>query len=173
MEYLELIQKRYSCRAYLSKSVEEEKLMRVFEAARLAPTASNRQPFRLIVKETKGNEEMLMRVYNRKWFSQAPLVICACGVRDEAWVRTDGKCYLDVDVAIVMDHLILAAANEGLGTCWIAAFDRLAAQEVFKLPDGIEPIILTPLGYPADNLRLKERKAINRLVFYDYWGGTK
>ena len=173
MEYLELIQKRYSVRSYKADPVEEDKLIRILEAARIAPTASNRQPFRLIVAKTKGKEEMLFKVYNRDWFSQAPLVICACGMRSEAWVRKDGKCYLDVDVAIVMDHFILAAANEGLGTCWIAAFDQQAAQELFRLPPEVEPIILTPLGYPADKLKPKNRKTIDKLVYYDYWGGTK
>jgi nitroreductase len=81
-------------------------------------------------------------------------------------VRSDGKNYNDVDVAIVMDHLILAAADLGLGTCWIAAFDPDAAREVLSLPEGVEPIAFTPLGYPADTARPKKRKPLEKLVRY-------
>jgi nitroreductase len=172
MEYFKLIQNRYSVRAYKPDPVDDKKLAKILEAARLAPTASNRQPFRLIITKTAGKVEELKKVYKGAWFVQAPLVICACGVANEAWVRVDGKNYLDVDVAIVVDHLILAARNEGLGTCWIAAFNQLAAREFFALPDDIEPIILTPLGYPADMPPIKQRKPIDQLVYYEQWGGT-
>jgi nitroreductase len=169
MDFFELIEKRYSVRAYQSKPVEEEKLQKVLEAARLAPTAANRQPFRIIVMKTEGKEADLKQVYRQDWFSQAPLVICACAVPDEAWIRSDGKDYYDVDTTIAMDHLILAAANLGLGTCWIAAFDPAATRKVFGLPDDIEPVALTPLGYPADNPRPKHRKILADLVKYDKW----
>ncbi|NOZ28810.1 MAG: nitroreductase [Chloroflexi bacterium] len=169
MEFTELIARRYSVRAYKPDPVEEEKLQQVLEAARLAPTAANRQPFRLIVIHTSGREAELKRIYDRDWFVQAPLVICACAVPAEGWVRRDGKRYTDVDVAIVMDHLVLAATNVGLGTCWIAAFDPDAAREVLGLPDDVEPIALTPLGYPADSPRPKERKPLSELVKYERW----
>ncbi len=77
--------------------------------------------------------------------------------------------YLDVDVAIVMDHLILAATNLGLGTCWIAAFNAKAAREILELPDEVEPLIFTPLGYPADEPGPKERKPVTELVRYEKW----
>jgi len=169
VEFTELITKRYSVRAYKPDPVEDEKLQQVLEAARLAPTAANRQPFRLIVIHTAGREEELKRIYPRDWFVQAPLVICACAVLSEGWVRRDGKRYTDVDVAIVMDHLILAAANAGLGTCWIAAFDPVAAREVLGLPEDVEPVVFTPLGYPADEPRPKERKPLAELVRYERW----
>ncbi|MFC1866499.1 nitroreductase family protein, partial [Chloroflexota bacterium] len=119
MKFLELARKRYSVRAYQAKPIEDSKLQEVLEAARMAPTAANRQPFQLIVASTKGREEELLRIYNQPWFVQAPVVICACSVRSESWVRQNGKSYCDVDVAIAMDHLILAAADLGLGTCWV------------------------------------------------------
>jgi nitroreductase len=169
MEFSELISKRYSVRAYRSDMVEEEKLQQVLEAARLAPTASNRQPFQFLVIQTAGREAELRRIYGRDWFVQAPLVICACAVMDRSWVRMDGKPYADVDVAIAMDHLILAATDLGLGTCWIAAFDPTAAREVLGLPDGVEPIVLTPLGYPADQPRPKTRQALAQLVRRERW----
>ena len=169
MEFSELIEKRYSVRAYKPDPVEDEVLNQVLEAARLAPTAANRQPFQLIVIPTAGREAELKRIYPRDWFVQAPLVICACGIPAKGWTRRDGKNYTDVDVAIAMDHLILAATSLGLGTCWIAAFDPTAAREVLGLPDGVEPIAFTPLGYPADQLRPKKRKALSELVRYERW----
>ncbi len=169
MEFQELVNARYSVRAYKPDPVEESKLQQVLEAARLAPTAANRQPFQIIVIRTAGREEELNRVYPRDWFVQAPLVICVCGLPAQSWVRQDGKNYNDVDVAIVMDHLILAAADLGLGTCWIGAFDPEATREVLGLPDGVEPIAFTPLGYPADTARPKKRKPLDELVRYERW----
>jgi nitroreductase len=169
MEFSELIEKRYSVRAYKPNPVEDDKLHQVLQAARLAPTASNRQPFQFIVIHTAGREAELKRIYNRDWFLQAPLVICACGTPAQGWVRGDGKNYNDVDVAIAMDHLILAATSLGLGTCWIAAFNPTAAREVLHLPDDVEPIAFTPLGYPADRPGPKKRKALSEVVRYGSW----
>jgi nitroreductase len=170
MEFSELIKKRYSVRAYKPDSVEEEKLQQVLDAARLAPTAANRQPFQLIVIHTAGREAELKLIYGRDWFVQPPLIICACGVPGQGWVRRDdGKSYVDVDVAIAMDHLILEAANLGLGTCWIAAFNPDSAREVLGLPDDVEPIAFTPLGYAADQLGEKKRKPLDELVRHERW----
>jgi nitroreductase len=164
MELSDLIRQRYSVRAYKPDPVEEDKLEAVLEAARLAPTAANRQPFRILVIPTAGREADLGRIYRRQWFVQAPLVLCACTVVDEGWVRMDGKPYVDVDVSIAMDHLILAATDLGLGTCWIAAFDPAAAREILNLPAGMEPVVFTPLGYPADRPGPKQRKPLSDLV---------
>jgi nitroreductase len=169
MEFSELVQKRYSVRAYRPVPVEEDRLHQVLEVARLAPSASNRQPFKIIVIHTAGRETELRRIYDKSWFVQAPLLIAACGIPAQNWIRRDGKNYNDVDVTIAMDHLILAAASLGLGTCWIAAFDPAAAREVLRLPAGVEPIAFTPLGYPADTPRPKERKALSELVRYEHW----
>jgi len=170
VKFSELVTKRYSVRAYKPDPVEDEKLQQVLEAARMAPTAANRQPFQIILIHTAGREAELSRIYGRDWFTQAPLVICACGIPSQGWTRSgDGKSYTDVDVAIVVDHLTLAATDVGLGTCWIAAFDPVAAREVLGLPDGVEPIAFTPLGYPADQLGPKKRKALSELVRYEGW----
>jgi nitroreductase len=157
-------------RAYRSEPVEDEKLERVLEAARLAPTACNRQPFQIIVIHTREREKELSRIYHQPWFVQAPLILCAVGLPRESWVRSaDQRRYLDVDVAIVMDHLILEATNQGLGTCWIAAFNAKAAREVLRLPDEVEPLIFTPLGYPAEPPGAKERKPLDSFVRYEHW----
>jgi nitroreductase len=169
MEFTELIQKRYSVREYKSDPVEKDKLDQILEAARMAPTAANRQPFRLIVTRVGGRLSEFRRVYDRDWFVQAPLIICACAYPDKGWKRYDGKSYVDVDVAIAMDHLILAAADFGLGTCWIASFNVEAAREVFGLPEELDPVIVTPIGYPNDQPVPKERMAITDLVHFERW----
>jgi nitroreductase len=169
MDFLNLNQQRYSVRDYKSNLVEDDKLQQVLDAARLAPTAANRQPFQLVVIHTAGRQADLRRLYHREWFLQAPLIIGICTLPAAAWVRRDGKNYADVDATIAMDHLILAATDLGLGTCWVAAFDPAAAREILQLPDGVEPIAFTPLGYPKDQPRPKERKPLTELVRYEHW----
>lgn len=164
MDFLELAEKRYSVRAYQDKPVEEEKIKMVLEAARLAPTAANRQPFRLLIIPTKGRQDQLGRIYPRDWFVQAPYIIGICAVSSEAWVRRDGRSYSVVDATIAMDHLILAAAFLGLGTCWVAAFDEAAAREVLQIPAEWDPVAFTPLGYPADSWQPKKRRSLEDLV---------
>jgi nitroreductase len=169
MEFQELITTRYSVRAYRDQPVEEEKLARILEAGRLAPTAANRQAFRVIVIPTAGRQEALRRIYPKDWFAQAPLVLAVIGLPQENWVRRDGHNYVDVDAAIVMDHIILAAADQGLGTCWIGAFDPAAAREILALPAEAEPIAFTPVGYAADEPRPKKRKPLEDLVRHERW----
>jgi nitroreductase len=169
MDFSDLIKTRYSVRAYKPDPVGDAELRQVLEAARMAPTAANRQPFQLIVIQTGDREDELRRIYNRDWFVAAPMVICACGIPGGAWTRADNENYAVVDVAIVMDHLVLQAADLGLGTCWVGAFDAVAAREILGLPEGVVPIAFTPLGYPADKPKPKERKPIETLVRYERW----
>ena len=174
MTFLDLAKRRHSVRAYRPDPVPDELLATVLEAGRLAPTASNKQPFRIIVVQTRGREAELRRIYDRDWFVQAPLILCVCAVPSEAWRRTmyDGRSHADVDSSIVMDHLVLAAADLGLGTCWIAAFDPAAAREVLAIPDQGEPMLFTPLGYAADSSpspRHAERRPLDELVRYERW----
>jgi nitroreductase len=170
MSFLQLVRSRYSARAYKPDPVPEELLQQVLEAACLAPTAANRQPFRLVVIHTAGRETDLGRVYHSAWLVQAPLVIAICAVVSEAWVRgADQANYAWVDAAIAFDHLTLAAADLGLGTCWIAAFNPAAAREVLGLPDGVELVALTPLGFPADAPGSKARRPLEELVRYEHY----
>jgi nitroreductase len=158
MDFDTLIQKRYSVRAYEKTPVEEEKLLKVLNAARLAPTGSNRQAFQLIVIHTAGREEEMRRMYSRDWFVDAPIVIVACAASD-----------YKLNIGIVMDHLILAATELDLGTCWIGAFNRDVAREILGLPDDVEPIICCTLGYAKDEERPKKRKTLDELVRYEHW----
>ena len=166
MEYFEVIQKRHSVRSYKPDPVEPEKLQQVLEAARLAPTAANKQAFKIFVVGTAGRNEELKKIYSRDWFVEAPYILGVCSIPEKSWVRLDHKNYADVDVAIVMDHIILAATNLGLGTCWIGAFHPQAAHEVLGLDDTLEPIAFTPLGYPREAPFNKVRKPLAELVVY-------
>jgi nitroreductase len=176
MTFLDLARRRYSVRSYRPDPVPDDALATVLEAGRVAPTAANRQPIRIIVVHTAGRETELRRIYDRDWFVQAPLLLCVCAVPEEAWRRTmyDGRSHADVDAAIVMDHMILAAADLGLGTCWIGAFDPAAAREVLAVPREGEPMLFSPLGYPADDdgdasARHLQRRPLEELVRYERW----
>jgi nitroreductase len=169
MEFEKLISSRYSVRSYKADAIPDPVLSKVLEAGRLAPTAANRQAFRILVIPTAGREEELKRIYSRDWFVQAPVVIAVCALTDQCWIRADGKSYCDVDAAIVMDHLILAATDQGLGTCWIGAFDARAAREVLGLPEAVEPVVFTPIGYAGDGPGAKKRRPIADLVRYENW----
>lgn len=166
MDFMELASKRYSCRAYRPDMVEDDKLDIILECARLAPTAANRQEFRVIVMRTAGREQDLRRIYGREWFSQAPYVLGVCSLPSRCWSRGDGKAYSDVDAAIVIDHMVLGAAALGLGTCWVANFDPVAAREVLRLEPDWEPVVFTPLGYPRPGLPAKKRKGRDEIVVY-------
>jgi len=136
---------------------------------RFAPSASNRQPVQFIIIKTQGKKQELRKIYDKEWFINAPLLICACGLPQESWVRYDGTNYTFVDVAIAMDHLILAATEVGLGTCWIAAFNVQELRNFLGLPEEVIPVAMTPLGYPDDEPKPKERKPLDELVRYDHW----
>ncbi|TDT50370.1 nitroreductase family protein [Fonticella tunisiensis] len=166
MDFLELLKKRHSVRSYRPDKVEEEKLMKILEAGRLAPTAANKQAFKIVVIHTEGHEDELRRIYNRDWFVKAPIILGICTIPEKAWVRSDGKNYGDVDVSIVMDHMILEATALGLGTCWIGAFDKQAAIEVLKLGANLEPVAFTPLGYAREQNFIKYRKDLDEIVIY-------
>ncbi|MEK7354647.1 MAG: nitroreductase family protein [Chloroflexota bacterium] len=167
MEFLNLIKSRYSVRAYKSIPVEDDKLKQILEAARLAPTGANRQSFQLIVIHTAGREDELRLIYDKAWFVQAPVIICACATTIQGRPFREGGSYRDV--AIVMDHLILAATDLGLGTCWIGAFDPAAAGDILGLPEEVKPIVFATIGYANDQPRPKMRKPVNELVRYEHW----
>jgi len=170
MEVFEIIRKRRSIRLYEEKPVEQEKLNRVLEAGRLAPSADNCQPWRFIVAANNEVKERLRVSYDEEWFISAPVIIIGCAVPEEAWVRMDGQEYWMVDVAIAMQNMILVATELGLGTCWIADFDEEAARKALELPQSIRIVAMTPLGYPAEEKRpVRNRKSLSEIVHYDSW----
>jgi len=169
MDFYEVVEKRRSIRKYKRIPVEEEKLKRILEAVRIAPSAANRQPWHFIVIKDEAAKQNLKEAYAREWFYTAPVVICACGEPGKAWIRRDGKNYVDVDVSIAFEHLVLAATAEGLGTCWIGAFDPAKLRAALGLPDGIEPIAMTPLGYPDEVPKATSRKSMTEIVRRNTW----
>lgn len=166
MDFFDVITKRFSVRSYKPDMVEADMLARILDAACQAPTACNLQAFRVLVMKTDGNREALKNVYPREWFLDAPYVLAVCSIPEESWVRADGKSYSDVDAAIVMDHIILAATALGLGTCWIGAFDPQAARKAFHMNEKMLPVALTPLGYADETRTSKRRKPVEDLVTF-------
>lgn len=166
---LTLARQRYSVRNFTSQPVPDELLQYILEVARLAPSAVNLQPWSfLVVRNRKLLDELASKVYTREWFATAQCCIVICGNHIAAWHRkSDGKDHCDIDIAIAAEHIALAAAEKGLGTCWVCNFDAEACTEVLQLPDGIEPIVLLPVGYPVENeVPEKKRKSFDEVVIW-------
>jgi len=168
---LELAARRYSCRKYDSRPVEQVKLERILEAGRIAPSAVNFQPWHFYVIQEPGELSRLHQVYHREWFQSAPCVIVICGDHHSAWKRTsDGKDHCDIDVSITTDHMTLQATELELATCWICNFDPVKTRELLKLPEHLEPAVLLPVGYPLDEVNpdrhTEKRKLLTEIVSY-------
>ena len=164
MKFLELAKNRYSCRAYKSLDVEKEKLDYILECVRFAPSAVNKQPWLFHIVSNEGDKVKLQQCYNRDWFKTAPMYIIASIMHDEEWVRADGKHHGDIDIAIAVEHLCLAATEQGLATCWVCNFDVEKCKQHFTFADNEEPAVLIPLGYAADEMWEKNRKAMSDIV---------
>jgi nitroreductase len=174
MTFLDLAKKRASVRSFLDKPVSDERIESVLEAGRWAPSACNIQPWVFIVIKRNESRGLLETVYNRAWFLQAPVVIAVCCNHGISWKRADGKDFGDIDIAIALDHMTLAAAEAGLGTCWVGNFDPAKAREVLSIPQHIDIVAFTPLGYPDPHpSRPKTRKALNEIVHWGSYGGKK
>lgn len=171
MNFSKLARKRYSVRNYLSTPVEKEKIIHVVEAALLAPSAVNFQPWKFVAVTEPALLSKLQDCYHRDWFKLAPACIVAIGDHDKGWHRPkDGKDYTDIDVAIAIDHLMLAATEAGLGTCWICHFNADACSDLLNLPANFEPIALIPIGYPASEVvPEKKRKTIDQLLLWNHF----
>ncbi len=171
MQFIELAKKRFSVRQFNPEKVEEHKLKHILEAARIAPSAVNYQPWHFIVLTDEKKREAVSSTYNAQWIRSAPVIIAACGDHSASWKRGDGKDHLDIDVAIAIDHITLAAAELGLGTCWVCAFDAEKCKRILGLPDSFEVVALIPLGYPdekGDTGRFDTaRKKLEEIVHWD------
>lgn len=126
--FIDIVKKRYSVRSYQSRPVEETVLLKILEAACLAPSACNNQPLAIVVVQKEEDRKALIASYERQWLAQVPVILALCCDTSQTWRRADGKNFGDIDVAIAMDHLTLAAAEAGLGTCWIGNFDACLAE---------------------------------------------
>jgi len=160
MDFYEVVKRRRSVRNYKPDPIPEAALKRIWEAVRLAPSACNLQPWRFIALATPKARAKMTNVL-QPWALTAPLIVIALGNRYRAW-RRDGMSYHEVDVAIAVEHLVLAAAAEGLGSCWICAFNRAAMSKALELSDEWDPVAAIPIGYsnepatPTPRLSLSE-----------------
>jgi len=164
MDLMEAIRRRRSVRSYRDKDVPENILQRILEAARLAPSAKNRQEWRfVVVTDAKTRQQLRQAAKGQRFVGEAPVVVA--GVATETgYVMSCGVPAAHVDVAIAMEHVALAAAAEGLGTCWIGAFYQEEAREALGVPDDCMVVALMPLGYPADTPGEKRRKPLDDVV---------
>lgn len=169
-DFLQLVTDRYSCRSFSDMAVSREVILEVIEAARLAPSACNKQPWAFIVIDDLAEREVVIECYNREWIKSAQAFIVACGRNSEAWHRgADNKDHTDIDVSIAIEHICLAATAAGLGSCWVCNFDMKRLREGLNIPEELTPIAIIPLGYPAKDVTtpVKNRKTIEDIV---KWG---
>lgn len=169
MDIYDAIKKRKSIRKYKPKEVEEDKLLRILEAARLAPSASNRQEWRfVVVRNRKTREKLKEAAKNQSFVAQASVVIACCAETDEHRMTCGQLCY-PIDVAVAIEHMALAAVAEGLGTCWIGAFYEDKVKEILNIPQEIKVVELLALGYPAEDPAPREKHPLERILKREIW----
>jgi nitroreductase len=167
MEFKEIIQKRRSVRAFSDQAVPEEKLRRVLEAARLAPSASNRQAWKfVVVRDADKRKEVAQAANNQAFVGQAPVIIAAVALTPDRIMTCEVPSYA-VDLAIAMEQIVLAAVDEGLGTCWIGAFSQDGVRKVLGIPDKYKVVTVMPMGYPAGETAARPRKSLEEIVCYE------
>ncbi|TKJ33192.1 MAG: nitroreductase [Planctomycetes bacterium B3_Pla] len=168
MTVLEAIRKRYSCRAYQERSIEQDKLDSILEAARLAPSARNMQDWRFVVVTDSQTKRRVAEVTNRPdVFAKAGVIIAACSNSD--YVMRCGQAIGPIDVSIALEHICLRATELGLGTCWIGAFDTEKVRTILGIPADIAIIELMTIGYPADSRPEPKREPIKKIACYESW----
>ena len=175
MSFTELTQKRFSCRAYEDRPVPADVLDAVIEAGRIAPSAHNNHPTRVIVCDTPELRAKTARAAH--YFDRggsvfgAPVVLIACAKTSDAWVRRgDDMNSSLIDTSIVIDQMMMQATELGLGTCWVCMFDPEIARTEFDLPEGVDPISMLTLGYPTESIadpEAREERCIPRERFLD------
>jgi nitroreductase len=172
LDVFEAIKTRKSIRAYNSKQIPQDVLLKIMETAQLAPSAGNIQPWHFIVVTNKDKREKLAKARFAKFFSESPVVIVGCGNQ-----RASPKWYM-VDVTIALEHIVLAATSEGLGTCWVGSFNEYQVKEILKVPGNYRIVALLALGYPREKIDLtrgfvhlvRKRKKLDRIISYEEFG---
>ena len=160
MDTLEFFKKRRSIRKYQDREVPKEVLEVILEAGRIAPSARNAQPWKFIVVTDADTRQALAGTTPYKFVAKAPLIIVACALESQA---TLGARF---DVAIAMDHMSLAAANMGIGNCWVAGFDREAVRKILGVPQDVDVVVMMTFGYPAEEPRPRPVKDMSEVVSY-------
>ena len=167
MDVLQAIEKRRSVRVYEDKPIPEEKLRKILEAARLAPSARNCQDYQLVVvKNEKMRKKIASEATSESFIGAAPVIIVAVAL-DPEYIMPGGIPAHPVDLAIAVDHMTLVAVEEGLGSCWIGAFKQGRIKEILGIPDRYRVVVLLSLGYPAESPKRKLRKPLKEIISYD------
>jgi nitroreductase len=168
MDVAQAIRIRCSCRNYLDKPVEQDKLLAVLEAARQAPSAKNLQDWRLVVVTDANTKRKLAQAANNQTFLEnAGAIIIACTVSDH--VMRCGQAVGPIDVAIAIEHMCLQATELGLGTCWIGSFYPDRVRPIVGIPETVAIIELLALGYPADASKEHRREPLDHIACFDRW----
>lgn len=162
MSFLDLCKQRFSVRSYSAEPVSESQLEYILECARLAPSAVNLQPWRFIVVKSETVRQQVQSCYKREWIAQALLYIICVVRHQEEWVRRDGKRHGDIDIAIAAEHICMAATEQGLGSCWVCNFDATRLHELLGLEPDEEASVIVPIGHPAAELEVPEKKRKER-----------
>lgn len=165
MNFLELAGSRYSERNFAPKQVEREKINYILQAGQIAPSAVNYQPWNFIVITQAEMLQKLYACYPRDWFKTVQTCIVIVGNHEQSWKRpNDKKDHCDIDCAIAIDHMTLAASEQELGSCWICNFNLEKCRQLFNFAPHLEPIALLAIGYPADKkVPDKERKGLSEI----------
>lgn len=167
MNLTEAIKQRYSVRAYKSESVPEEKLNKVLEAARMAPSAHNAQEWKFVVVRDEQKRQALFEAAGQGFLREAPVIIAGVALAPEDIMRGGAHTYA-VDLAIAIDHMTLQAVEEGLGTCWVGSFSQETVKSALNIPEQYKVVALLSLGYPADSRpSQKSRKSLEEIVCYE------
>ena len=167
MDVFSAISQRSSVRAYKPIDVEEDKLMKILEAARLSPSASNRQDWKFIVVRSKGTKKKLAKAaFGQSFIGEAPVVIVACGTEPKTTMACGQPAYT-VDVSIACSFMILQAYELGLGTCWIGAFKEDQTRKILSIPEHVRVVAMIPMGYPDQPPSQKSRKNLDQIVCFE------
>ena len=166
MDIFKVIQKRFSCRKYKSQPVEEEKLIKVLEAARLAPSAHNAQDWKFVVVRNETTRRQLGEATGQPFVAEAPVIIVAVALNPEHILSSEVPAYA-LNLAIAVDHMTLAATGLGLATCWIGAFDQQEVKRILEIPEKYKVVALLPLGYPAQPEGKKLRKSLEEIICWE------
>jgi len=167
MEFYEAIRKRYSCRSYIDRPIEKDKLERILEAARLAPSARNCQDWRFVIVTDKKVKAALLEKATSQQFLANSTIIAACSVN--TGTMSCGQPTASIDVAIALEHIALAATAEGLATCWIGSFKPEGVRQVLGIPENVVVVELMGIGYPADKQPTPKRMSLEEITCYDKW----
>lgn len=167
MDVFEAITQRKSIRKYKDKEIEKEKLIKVLESARIAPSASNRQEWKfIVVKDENTRNKLVSAAHDQKFVGQAPVTIVACSTESER-IMPCGQHAYTVDLSIAVSFMMLEATELGLGTCWLGAFDEEAVKEILGIPSDIRVPAMFTLGYADENPVARPRKALNDIVCHE------